>query len=93
MSSLQTDYINLDSSSDFGRNIERANTVQKKCTLCGGSNHSAENISKVLYRKSKKARAAGDSDNRRTEFTPRKCFICGSEDHLIIKFPKAPKDN
>ena len=24
---------------------------------------------------------------------PCKCFICGSEDHLITKFPKPPKEN
>ena len=27
------------------------------------------------------------------ERTSRKCFICGSEDHLIAKFSKPPKDN
>ena len=32
-------------------------------------------------------------DNRRTEYTPRKCFRCGSEDHLIAKCPNPPKDN
>ena len=32
-------------------------------------------------------------DNRQTERTPRKYFRCGSEDHLIAKFPKPPKDN
>ena len=42
ISSLHTDYINLDSSSGFGRNSERANTVQTKCTFSGGTNHSAE---------------------------------------------------
>ena len=42
ISSLQTDYLNLESSSCFGRNSERANTVQTKCTFCGGTNHSAE---------------------------------------------------
>ena len=30
-------------------------------------------------------------DNRRTERTSRKCFRCGSEDHLIAKFPNPPK--
>ena len=25
--------------------------------------------------------------------TPRKCFRCGSEDHMIKKYPKPPKDN
>ena len=27
------------------------------------------------------------------ERTPQKCFRCGSEDHMIIKCPKPPKDN
>ena len=34
ISSLQTDYLNLDSSSDYGKNSERANIVQRKCTFC-----------------------------------------------------------
>ena len=32
-------------------------------------------------------------DNRQTERTPRKCFRCGSEYHLIEIFPKPPKEN
>ena len=40
--SLQTDYLNLDSSSDFGINSKRANTIQTKCNFCGGINYSAE---------------------------------------------------
>ena len=48
---------------------------------------------KRIRKEKKKARADGDSDNRQTERTPRKCFICGSEDHLIAKFLKPPKDN
>ena len=40
-----------------------------------------------------KARAAGDLDNRRTKRTPRKCFRCGSEDHLISKYLNPQKDN
>ena len=40
-----------------------------------------------------KACEAGDSDNRWTECTPRKCFRCGYEDHLIAKCPKAQKHN
>ena len=31
--------------------------------------------------------------NRQTELTTRKCFRCGSEDHLIAKCPNQPKDN
>ena len=38
---LQTDYLNLDSSSDSDINNERANIVQEKCTLCGGAHHSS----------------------------------------------------
>ena len=33
------------------------------------------------------------SSNRNSERTPRKCFRCGSEDHMIAKFPKPTKDN
>ena len=46
-----------------------------------------------IRQKKKKARAAGASDNRQTARTSRKCFRYGSEDHLIAKFPKPPKDN
>ena len=41
ISSLQTDYLNLDSSSGCSKNIKRADLVQTKCTFCGGANHSA----------------------------------------------------
>ena len=46
--SLHTDYLNLDSISGFGRNSERANTDQTKCTFCGGTNHSAEKCFKRI---------------------------------------------
>ena len=46
ISSLQTDYLNIDSSSGFGRNSEISHAVQTKCKFCGGVNHSAENDSK-----------------------------------------------
>ena len=42
ISYLQTDYLNLDCSSGYGRNNERANLVHTKCTFCGGTNHSAD---------------------------------------------------
>ena len=48
---------------------------------------------KRIGKEKEKARAAGDSDNRKTEPTPQKNFRCGSEDHLIAKFPKPPKEN
>ena len=42
ISSLQTDYLNIDSNSGFGRDNERAHDVQIECTFCGGVNHSVE---------------------------------------------------
>ena len=48
MSSLQTDCLNIDIRSDFGRNSERANTVQKYCTFYGGTNHSVEKYFKSI---------------------------------------------
>ena len=39
ISSLNNDDLNLDSSSGCGRNIEGENTVQTKCSFCGGANH------------------------------------------------------
>ena len=50
-------------------------------------------FSKRIRKEKGKSRVAGDLDNRRTEHTPRKCFRYGSEDHLIAKFLKPPKDN
>ena len=48
ISSLQTDYLNLDSSAGFGRNSERAHAVQTKCTFCVGNNQSAEKCFKRI---------------------------------------------
>ena len=72
ISSLQTDYLNLDSSSGSGGNIDRENLVHTKCTFCVGANHYAEKKIKGSKRKMKneKAGAAGDYNNRRTERTP-----------------------
>ena len=40
ITSIQTEYLNIDSSSGSGRNNEKANIVHTKCTFCGGANHS-----------------------------------------------------
>ena len=93
ISSLQTDYLNLDSSSGCGKNIERANLVHTRCTFCGGANHFSEKCFKMIGKEKEKSCASGDSDNRRTERIPRKCFRCGSGDHLIEKCPNPPKEN
>ena len=58
-----------------------------------GANHSAETCFKRIRKDKEQARAAGDLEKRRTKRTPCKCFIYGSEDHLIDKCPKPPKDN
>ena len=50
-------------------------------------------VFKGIRQEKEKAGAAGASDNRQTGRIPRKCFRCGSEYHLIEKFPKPPKDN
>ena len=68
----------MNSSSGFGRNSEKANTVLTKYTFCGGFNCSAEKCFKSIRQKKEKARAAGASENRRTKWTTQKCFICGS---------------
>ena len=48
---------------------------------------------KMIRQEEGKASAAGALENRRTELTPRKCFRCGYEDHLIAKCQNPPKDN
>ena len=72
ISSLQTDYLNLDSSSVFGRDSEWAHAVQRECTYCGGINHYAEQCFKRIRKEKEKARAVDVSSNRHLERTPRK---------------------
>ena len=91
ISSLHTDYLNLDNSSGFGRNSDRAHDVQTNCTFCRGNNHSAEKKFKRIRKEKEKARAVDVSSNRHTERPPWKYFICGYEDHIISKFTKPPK--
>ena len=88
ISSLQTDYLNLDGRSGFGSNSERAHAVQTKCTFCGRTNKSAKKCFKRIRKEKDKSRAVDVSDNRRTERPPRKCFSCGYEDHIIEKCTK-----
>ena len=52
ISSLQTDYLNLDiNSSGSSRHSETSYAVQAKCIFCGGNNHSAGKCFKGLERK------------------------------------------
>ena len=48
---------------------------------------------KKIRKEKEKARSAGTSSNKNSDRPTRKCFRCGSEDHLIAKFPKPPKDS
>ena len=93
ISSLQTEYLNLDSSqSGSSKHNEKANSVKAKCTYCGLTNHSVEKCYKNIRKDKEKARSAGASSNKNSDRPARKCFRCGSEDHLIAECPKPPKD-
>ena len=59
--------------------------------IFGGNNHSAEKYFKRIRKEKEKARAVDVSSNRNSERPPPKCFRCGSEDHMIAKFPNPPK--
>ena len=83
----------MDSSSVFGRNSLIAKNAQKKCTFCGGAYKYVEKCFKKIRKEKEQDCAASHLDDRSTEQTPQKCFRCGSEDHLITKCPKPPKDN
>ena len=48
ISSLQTGYLNLYSSSDFGINVERSNNAHTKCIFCGGVNQCSEKCFKSI---------------------------------------------
>ena len=69
------------------------------CTLSGQSAHFVDLIImlrkffKRIIKEREKASAVDVSSNRNSERPPRKCYRCGSEDHMIAKCPKPPKDN
>ena len=73
--------------------IAREQIFSRQDALFGEVPTILQMFSEGSERKKEKACAAGDSDNRRTEHTPRKCSRCGSEDHIIAKFPKPHKEN
>ena len=60
ISFLQTDDINIYSSSSFGRNSERANTVQTKCNWVDVLITLQKHIFKSTRKEKEKARADGD---------------------------------
>ena len=55
ISSLQTEYLNLDSSqSGSSKHNEKANSAKAKCTYCGLYNHSMEKCFKISAKKKRK---------------------------------------
>ena len=57
ISSLQTDYLNLDNSlSGSSRYNEKANDVQTKCTFCGLNSHSVGKCFKNIRKEKERAR-------------------------------------
>ena len=59
----------------------------------GNSGDSSQLINWILDSGSTGHMMPDVSDNRRTERTTWKCLRCGSEDRMIAKCPKPPKDN
>ena len=49
-------------------------------------------VFKRIRKEKEKACTFDVSYKRNSERLPRKCFRCGSEDHMIAKYPKLPKD-
>ena len=72
ISSLQTDYLNIDNISGSSDNSEISHDFQTKCTFCGGNNDSAEKCFKRIRKEKEKARAVDVSSNRHMERPPRK---------------------
>ena len=52
-----------------------------------------EKCFKSIRKGKEKARSTGTSSNKNSDRPARKCFRCESEDHLIAKFSKPPKDS
>ena len=52
-----------------------------------------EKCFKKIRKEKEKARSAGISSNKNLDLPAPKCFRCGSEDHMIAKCPKPPKDS
>ena len=52
-----------------------------------------KNVSKRIRQEKENSRAVGISSNRNSDRPARKCYRCGSEDHMIAKCTKPPKVN
>ena len=73
ISSLQTEYLNLDNSnSGYSKHNEKANSAKTKCTYCGLSNHSVEKCFNNIRKEKQKARSAGTSSNKKIRIVQHK---------------------
>ena len=52
-----------------------------------------EKCFKKIRKEKEKARSTGTLSNKNSDRLAGKCFRCGSEDYMIEKFPKQPKDS
>ena len=94
ISSLQKDDLNIDNSlSVYSIHNENTNSAQTKFTYCGLNNHSVEKCFKKIRKEKQKARSAGTSYTKNLDLPAWKCSRCGSEYHMIAKYPKPPKDS
>ena len=65
ISSLQTEYLNPDSSqSGSSKHNEKAKSSKAKCTYCGLNNHSVGKCFKNIRKEKEKACSAGTSSNK-----------------------------
>ena len=94
ISSLQIEYLNLDSSqSGYSKHNEKAKSAKSKCTYCGLTNHYVGKCFKNIRKEKEKARSDGTSSKNNSDRPARKCFRCGSKDRLIAKCPKPPRES
>ena len=52
-----------------------------------------EKCFKKIRKEKEKARSAGTSSRKNSDSPTQKCFRCGSEDHMIAKCSKPPKES
>ena len=72
ISSLQTEYLNLNNSVlGSSKHNEKSNSAKAKCTYFGLSNHSVGKCFKKIRKENEKARSAGTSSNKNSDFPTR----------------------
>ena len=67
--------------------------MHTKCIFCVPNNHSVGKCFEKIRKEKEKSCAAGTSSNKNSDRPDQKCYRCGSEDHMIAKCPKPPRDS